>query len=199
MSQDRYPDLAALLASIRTRPGMFLGQKSVHSLSIFLQGFWFAEGLHKLAWTARLGGFDREGFEQWATRRYNPEHLSVHSFWMAARVSGADDSGFDVWFQWYDEFAATTTREEKAIQVRLREGETVEGVLTAIVWQESGRDNRVETVRWQCPCGFPCSLETRPEDTASGVVDGTCYYGGCCDRRSMMRIEAGEFVENDKG
>ena len=176
---------------------MYFGQKSVHSLGIFLNGFWFAEGLHKLVWNDRLGGFDSEGFEQWVTRRYNPERLSVGSFGMAARVAGADDTGLDLWFQWYDEFAATTTREEKAIQVRLRKGVTVDGVLTAYTWQESGNDVRVETVRWQCPCGFPNSLETRPEQTASGEVDGTCYYGGCCDRRSVMRMEAGEFVENN--
>jgi hypothetical protein len=186
-----------MLAWIRERPGMYFGHKSVHSLFIFLEGFWFAEGLHRLAWKDRLGGFDREGFEQWAARRYNPERLSLSSFSMAARVAGADDTGFDLWFRWYDEFTAATTREDKAIRVRLRKGETVEGVLTAFTWQEAENELRVETVRWQCPCGSPNMLEPRPEQTASGEVDGTCYCGGCCDRKSMMRMEGGKFVEND--
>jgi hypothetical protein len=197
MSHDRYPDLPALFALMRARPGVYFGQKSVHSMHVFLEAFRFAEHLYRVDWRDRLGGFDRQGFEQWVSRRYNPERLSLGSFGMAARVAGADDTGFDLWFQWYDEFAATTTREEKPIRVRLRKGETVEGVLTAFTWQESGNELRVETVRWECPCGFPNSRDTRPEETSSGEVDGTCYCGGCCDRQSMTRLEAGKFVQND--
>jgi hypothetical protein len=104
--RDRYPDLPALLAAIRARPGMFLGRTTVRGLHLFLCGVGFAEDFHDLPAAARIGGFDADGFERWVEQRYNPRRLSLNSFVLAEHLAGSEVAGFDQWFAWYDEFAA---------------------------------------------------------------------------------------------
>ena len=109
--RDRYPGMPTLLTAIRARPGMFLGHKSAHGLHLFLSGIPFAEDFHGLPSDARIGAFDREGFERWVESRYNPRRRSHNSFSLAAQPAGAEGAGFDLWFGWYDKFAAIRRRE----------------------------------------------------------------------------------------
>ena len=122
MLRDRYPDVPALLAAIRTRPGMFLGRASVCRLGHLLDGIRLAEDFHELPAADRIGGFDRAGFEKWVASRYNPRQLTVRSFTLAAYRAGREPpgapvtpkvrrarrqaAGFALWFAWYDEFLA---------------------------------------------------------------------------------------------
>lgn len=108
--RDRYPDLPTLLAAIRKRPGMFLGHQTVCGLHLLLQGFFLAEDFHDVPSDARLGGFDFEAFEKWIEARFNPQHLSVRSYWLAERLAGDEETGFDLWFRWYDEFTGLDAR-----------------------------------------------------------------------------------------
>ena len=102
--RDRYPDLPALLAAIRTRPGMFLGHQTICGLHLLLCGIDFAEDFHGVLAADRIGGFDAVGFERWVESRHNPRRLSLNSFSLAAHLAGAEVAGFDLWFGWYDEF-----------------------------------------------------------------------------------------------
>lgn len=102
--RDRYPDIPTLLAAIRARPGMFLVCKTVSGLHMLLCGIGFAEDFHGIPETERIGGFDREGFEQWVESRHNPRRLSLNSFGLAAYLAESEAAGFDLWFRWYDEF-----------------------------------------------------------------------------------------------
>ncbi|OWK45762.1 hypothetical protein FRUB_02093 [Fimbriiglobus ruber] len=74
-------------------------------MHLLLCGIAFAEDFHQLPEGKRIGGFDREGFEQWAEGRHNPRRLSLNSFGLAAHLAKSEDAGFDLWFRWYDEFA----------------------------------------------------------------------------------------------
>jgi hypothetical protein len=105
--RDRYPDLPALLAAIRLRPGMFLGHKTILGLHLLLCGIWFAEDFHGLPAEACIGGFDSAAFERWVEERHNLRRLSLNSYSLATHLAGTEEAGFDLWFGWYDEFART--------------------------------------------------------------------------------------------
>ena len=107
--RDRYPDMPTLLAAIRARPGMFLGEQTVCGLHLLLGGINFAEDFHDLPAAGRIGGFDAAGFERWVEARHNPRRLSLNSFGLAARQAGSEAAGFDLWFGWYDAFIGGTT------------------------------------------------------------------------------------------
>jgi hypothetical protein len=102
--REQVPDVPALLADLRRRPGVWIGQKSIGRLNMMLGGIEFAENWHGIPADARFGGFDFIGFEAWVEQSYNPRKLSVRSFGLAAIVAGSDAEGFDLWFRWYDEF-----------------------------------------------------------------------------------------------
>ena len=103
--RERYPDMPALLAAIRARPGMFLGRPTVSGLHLLLSGIGFAEDYHGLPAGAGIGGFDDEGFERWVGERHNPGRLSLRSFGLAAMLVESEEAGLALWFRWYDEFA----------------------------------------------------------------------------------------------
>lgn len=105
--RDRYPDMPTLLAAIRKRPGMFLGQQTIRGLHLFLCGIWFAEDFHTVPVDERIAGFDYAAFERWVDSRYNPQRLSTNSFTLAEKLAGSGAAGFDTWFAWYDEFVAS--------------------------------------------------------------------------------------------
>jgi hypothetical protein len=184
----RVADMPELLAAIRARPEMYFGQKSVHDLWLFLYGFWFAESFHKLPREARIRGFDLEVFEVWVKYRFNPKRLSVSSFSLAARIASTEDGGFDLWFRWYDEFAASP-RPSRAMQVALSEGGSVQAVVTAVTRQGSGDVATAEFARWHCPCGSWMVADT---ETANG--DALTVNCGFCARRYEVHIDAGQFV-----
>jgi hypothetical protein len=192
MSRKRVSDMAVLLAEIRQRPGMYFGRRSVTDLWLFLMGFWLAEGLHELPQESRFGGFDRETFERWAACRYNRERLSLNSFTLAARLAGAEDAGFDLWFRWYDEFAASP-RPVRAVQVPLRDGRSVEATVTEIAGQDVGSGGAAEVMRWQCPCGSWLDAETEVA-TWFEMPRGFMFNCGACDRRYAINVEAGRCV-----
>jgi hypothetical protein len=104
--RERYPDLPALLERIRDRPAIFLGHKTILGLHLLLDGFRFAEDYHAVPKAARIGGFDREEFEEWVMMNNNPERLSHNSMSLAAHLAGSDAAGFDLWFSWYDQYRA---------------------------------------------------------------------------------------------
>ncbi|HEY1380676.1 MAG TPA: hypothetical protein VGF55_27995 [Gemmataceae bacterium] len=184
--------MPALLAAIRARPGMYLGQKSAHNLLLFLYGFRFAEDIHGLPPEARIGGFDRDTFELWVQCRYNPQRLSHNSLSLAAHVAGAEDAGFDLWFRWYDEFAASP-RPVRAIQVPLRDGTSVPAVVTEICEQSAGTGAAAEVARWQCPCGSWMDAET---DIVAWFDMPRGFGTRCssCNRRYAILVEAGRCV-----
>ncbi len=99
-----YPDLPTLLETIRLRPALYLGHKTIHGLSLFLSGIAFAEDFHGLPAEAFIGGLDFVGFEEWVESRYNPRQLTHNSFSLAAYLAEGEEAGFDLWFKWYDEF-----------------------------------------------------------------------------------------------
>jgi len=102
--RDRYPDAPALLAAIRTNPGMFLGRATARGLGLLLDGVHLAEEFHAVPAADRIGGFDREDFERWVESRYNPRQLTFRSFSLAARRGRSEEAGFVLWFDWYDEY-----------------------------------------------------------------------------------------------
>ena len=63
--REHYPDMPALLAAVRKRPGMFLGHQTVCGLHLLLSGIWFAEDFHGVPLADRIAGFDAAGFERW--------------------------------------------------------------------------------------------------------------------------------------
>jgi len=109
--RDHYPDLPSLLADLRERPGMWLGKKTAYGLEMLVRGIEFAEEFHNVPAEARVGGFDFAEFEAWVERAYNPDRLTLRSFGMAVHAAGSEADGFDLWFRWYDEYAATLNRE----------------------------------------------------------------------------------------
>jgi hypothetical protein len=102
-------DVPALLADLRRRPGVWIGQKSIERLNMMLAGVEFAEDWHAIPADARFGGFDFKAFEAWVEQTYNPRKLSVRSFGLSAILAGSDAEGFDLWFRWYDEFLKTNS------------------------------------------------------------------------------------------
>src|SRR5436190_20046044 len=93
--RERYPDYSALFEAIRNRPGTFLAKQSIYGLDIFLHGIWFAENLHEIDESERLGGFDFEQFEKWVELQYNVRHLAHNSLSLAAELAGDNEAGFD--------------------------------------------------------------------------------------------------------
>ena len=107
-----FPDF---LAAIREKPGMYTGGRSVNNLDLLLTGFHLAESQYAIPDAERLGGFDFEAYEEWVARRYNPEHLSVRSYYLARHAAGSDEGGFLLWFQWYDAFRQGTSAAAPAV------------------------------------------------------------------------------------
>ena len=94
-----------LLASLRARPGLFLGGKSLRNLSQFLSGFELAEDAYQVPLERRLAGFDPQAFEDWADQRFSISVRSnMKSYGLAMSEAGSDEAAFDLWFKWYDEF-----------------------------------------------------------------------------------------------
>ncbi|MGL4554468.1 MAG: hypothetical protein ACRC33_25170 [Gemmataceae bacterium] len=112
--RELYPDMPVLLASVRQRPGMWLGRKTISGLHLLLIGIRFAEDFHSLAEPARFGGFDAAGFEGWVESRFNPRGLSLDSYSLSAHLAGSEASGFDLWFSWYDRFNGDPRKEGQA-------------------------------------------------------------------------------------
>jgi hypothetical protein len=106
-----WPDM---LADVRRKPGMYIGGRSVEKLHCMLLGFRYAEYQYDIPEANRLGGFDFNAFEEWIAARYNPERLSVGSYWLAREAAGSDEGGFELWFRWYDEFRARTPAADEA-------------------------------------------------------------------------------------
>ena len=106
MLRERYPNMPALLAAIRTQPGIFLGHRTISGLHLWLSGIRFAEDYQGLLLADQIGGFEFEGFERWIESRHNPRRLSLNSFSLAAQLAGSEASGFDQWYSWYDEFTS---------------------------------------------------------------------------------------------
>ncbi len=104
----RAPDWPSLLADMRGKPGMWTGGKTIAVLRLYRDGLQHAEMFHAIPVDRRLGGFNFVTFEEWVDARFNTERLSVDSFWLAANLPGSDAAGFDRWFEWYDEFNAST-------------------------------------------------------------------------------------------
>src|SRR5665213_2788280 len=104
MSYTPFSSFPEFLAAVRARPGMYIGGRSVNNLHFLLIGFSMAEYEYEVPSNKRLGGFDFEAFEEWIAARYNPQRLSVGSYYLARETSGSDEAGFLLWFQWYDAF-----------------------------------------------------------------------------------------------
>jgi hypothetical protein len=104
--KSKYATWPAMLASIREKPGMWIGRKTLTALECFWMGFVIAEEFHCDSEDARLSGFDWTNFESWADQRFNPARLSINSFEMARTQAKAEDAAFDLWFSWYDVFRA---------------------------------------------------------------------------------------------
>jgi hypothetical protein len=102
--RERYPDMPSLLAAIRHRPEMFLGESSLSRLDLLLAGIGFAVDFHEIPISDRMGGFDFAEFEKWIEEKYNPSRLSLRSFGLAAREARSDSVGLELWYEWYDEF-----------------------------------------------------------------------------------------------
>jgi hypothetical protein len=114
MSQP-FTDWPDMLAAIREKPGLYTGRRSVERLHCLLNGWQFAELHYDVPVAKRLGGFDFNAFEDWIAARYNPEELSVGSYWLAGNAAGSDEAGFGLWFQWYDEFRAAAATAAGAV------------------------------------------------------------------------------------
>ena len=104
--REHFPDMPALLAEVRRRPGMWMGRKSIWALSDMLAGISYAENFHEVPAEKRIGGFDSDAFEKWVDLTY--QSGSCGSFRTAERIAGSDEAGFELWFKWYDEFRALT-------------------------------------------------------------------------------------------
>jgi hypothetical protein len=192
MSRDRYPDMPTLLTTIRARPGMFLGRPTIGGLQLFLSGIQFAEHYYELPSETRIGGFDRQVFELWVKYRYNPRRLSHSSFSLAASLAGDDEAGFNMWFHWYDEFVASP-RLVRATQVPLRDGRSVQAIVTEFTAQDVGTGAAAELARWQCPCGSWMDAETETVAWFE-VPRGFSINCSSCDRRYAITVEAGRCV-----
>ncbi len=99
-----FASIPDFLAAIRDKPGMYIGARSITRLELTLIGFRFAEELYGIPENQKLGGFDFNAFENDVARKYNPERLSVLSYYLAREAAGNEEAGFLLWFQWYDEF-----------------------------------------------------------------------------------------------
>jgi hypothetical protein len=99
-----FPTLPALLADIRRRPGVHLGETSILALEHQFLGIQFAEDFHQIPLESRLGGFDLGAFERWVDQTLNTQRLSARSSYLARHIAGSDAAGFDLWFEWYDLF-----------------------------------------------------------------------------------------------
>jgi hypothetical protein len=83
---------------------MFLGQKDVVRLNLFLSGILFAEDYHEIPTQNRIRGFDFAKFEKWVESEFNHQRLSHNSLSLAKHLAESDATGFDLWFAWYDEY-----------------------------------------------------------------------------------------------
>ncbi|MEL7085824.1 MAG: hypothetical protein AAGM36_15145 [Cyanobacteria bacterium J06597_1] len=97
---ERYPNIAALLAAIAQRLQMFLGHKSIFTLSAFISGIGFAEQFYAIQ--KPMVALDT--FETWVSASHNPQQLALDSFGLAAHWSETAEDGFDLWFSWFNTF-----------------------------------------------------------------------------------------------
>ena len=97
-------DWPTLLAEVRRRPGMYLGEPSLKALQHELDGIQWAEQLYAVPPERRLQGFSFAAFERWFQEHLNPRRLSLNSFHMARCLTASDEAAFHLWFSWYDSF-----------------------------------------------------------------------------------------------
>src|SRR5687767_8907684 len=98
--REHTPNVPALLADVRRRPGCWMPRRNIHFLNMMLAGIDFAEEFHGVPAEARFGGFDFAAFEAWVERTYNPQRLTCRSFGLAAELAGSEgEEAFDLWFR----------------------------------------------------------------------------------------------------
>ena len=102
--QDFYPDWPHFFEVLRTRPGMWLGGKSVTRLGAFIWGFAAAEHAHGVE---PLAGFDFAAFQLFVEAKIG--WSSAGSYGQALQVAKSEERAFDLWFEWYDEFRRTAS------------------------------------------------------------------------------------------
>jgi hypothetical protein len=83
---------------------MYLGEKGIRLLGLFLFGIDYAENYHDVPEGSRIRGFDFAAFEKWVESKYNLSRLMLNSMSLAAHLAESDSAGFDLWFRWYDEY-----------------------------------------------------------------------------------------------
>jgi hypothetical protein len=114
-----------LLASIRERPGMWLGHASLQGLQQFINGASLAERIYPELTPERIqqvNDFPWQAFEAYIARRYNPLQLSLNSFSLAQFYAEGqtltdfprqDYAGaWELWWRWFDEFMAAQASEQ---------------------------------------------------------------------------------------
>ena len=97
-------DWPSFFVQIRLRPAMWLGQPSLTALENLIRGIELAEYLYDVPDGKRLGGFPFDEFEHWVEESFNPEPLSVNSFWLARRAADSEAAALSTWLGWYDRF-----------------------------------------------------------------------------------------------
>jgi hypothetical protein len=83
---------------------MWIGQPSATALDHQIGGIMLAEEIHAIPKAKRLGGFPWDDFEEWIAKHFNPQRLSVRSFWLAVHSTKSEEEAFHRWFEWYDQF-----------------------------------------------------------------------------------------------
>jgi hypothetical protein len=98
--------LNELLRSIRRRPEIYIGEKSLFRLFLFIQGFLHA--YHTMEGTNQSVGF-YPGFQEWIQEKYN-----INSAQNWSRIIGffsiSEADAFDNFYKLLDEYQVNTNR-----------------------------------------------------------------------------------------
>lgn len=101
-----FHDWPTFFETIRVRPNMWIGGKSLHRLFVYIGGFRDSEEAHGIGAGQRFGGFDFEQFEQFVASKIR--ECSYGSLFLAREATRSEEEAFDLWFAWYDEFRRST-------------------------------------------------------------------------------------------
>lgn len=101
------------LAVIRSRPGMYLGGKTLKGLHHYVDGIRAAEHMYNIHPSKRISDFDWGIFEPWHLKKLKikPKGYS-RSFVNAMEMTKSDEEAFDLWFSWYDEYNLSEGKED---------------------------------------------------------------------------------------
>ena len=97
-------DWPTFFEQIKLRPGIWFGDPSLRALEGMLIGLRVAKHLYEIPEEKQLSGFSFPDFEAWAAQRFNPERLTINSFYMARLITDSDAQAFWKWFEWIDAF-----------------------------------------------------------------------------------------------